>query len=104
MTNEEAIKELLADRALYGSDIVSAGDGTPEGDLMLTIDIAIAALEKKIPRKPHEIGFISAAFERCLISYCPRCGTRIASNIDGEFVGGKHQKYCGNCGQHLKWE
>ena len=27
MTNEEAIKELKEDRALYESDIVKAGDG-----------------------------------------------------------------------------
>lgn len=35
MTNEEAIKELKEDRALYEGDIVEAGDGTPDGQLML---------------------------------------------------------------------
>ena len=47
MTNKEAIKELKEDRTLYESDIVEPGDGTPDGDLMLAIDIAVEALEKQ---------------------------------------------------------
>ena len=47
MTNEEAIKELKEDMALYESDIVKAGDGTPDGDIMLAIDMAVEALEKQ---------------------------------------------------------
>lgn len=48
MNRQEAIKVLKEDRYLYESDIVSAGDGSPEGDLLLAIDMAVAALEKQI--------------------------------------------------------
>ena len=45
---KEAIKVLKKDRYLYESDIVSAGDGSPDGDLLLAIDMAVDALEKQI--------------------------------------------------------
>lgn len=48
MNAQEAIKVLKEDRYLYESDIVSAGDGSPDGDLLLAIDMAVAALEKQI--------------------------------------------------------
>lgn len=48
MNRQEAIKVLKEDRYLYESDIVSAGDGSPDGDLLLAIDMAVAALEKQI--------------------------------------------------------
>lgn len=44
MNRQEAIKVLK----LYESDIVSAGDGSPDGGLLLAIDMAVAALEKQI--------------------------------------------------------
>ena len=88
MTNEEAIKELKEDRALYESDIVEAGDGTPEGDLMLAIDMAIEALEKQIPRKPVEQGD------------CPTCG-RYVGYLDT--ITWELPKYCVECGQALDW-
>lgn len=101
MTNEEAIKELLADRALYGSDIVSAGDGTPEGDLMLALDIAVAAVGKQIPQKPLKRLCYYNGFYNFL---CPLCGERQISKNGGEWVAGKLQKHCGECGQALDWE
>lgn len=74
MTNEEAIKELKEDGTLYEGDIVEAGDGTPDGQLMLALDMAIEALEKQIPTKPVEKGDG--------ISYnCPSCG-RCAGYFD----------------------
>lgn len=83
MTTEQAIKELKSDRELYGSDIVYAGDGTPEGDLMLALDMGIAALEKQIPKKPVEV--------RNEI-VCPTCRTLVGSS-----------PYCRYCGQALDW-
>lgn len=109
MTNEEAIKELLADRALYGSDIVSAGDGTPEGDLMLALDIAVAAVGKQIPQKTLKRPFDysnskgKAYYENYDNFLCPSCGKRIISNINGGWVAGRRQKYCDKCGQALDW-
>ena len=46
MTPEEAIEILKEDKGLYGSEICYAGDGTPEGDLLQALDMAINALEK----------------------------------------------------------
>lgn len=93
MTNEEAIQTLKEDRALYEGDIVEAGDGTPDGQLMLALDMAIEALEKQIPRKTVEQGDG--------IDYnCPACG-RYVGYIDA--MAWETQKYCGECGQALKW-
>ncbi len=50
MTTEQAIKELKSDRELYGSDIIYAGDGTPDGDLMLALDMGIAPSKNRYRR------------------------------------------------------
>lgn len=80
MTNEEAIKELKEDRALYESDIVETGDGTPEGQLLLALDMAIEALEKQIPKKKKKR------------NECPECGYSYA-----------FEEFCPYCGQALDW-
>ena len=46
MTAEEAIEILKDDKELYESEICYAGDGTPDGDLIQTLDMAINALKK----------------------------------------------------------
>lgn len=46
MTVEKAIEILKEDKGLYGSEICYAGDGTPEGDLLQALDMAIEALKK----------------------------------------------------------
>ena len=91
MTNEEAIKELKEDRALYESDIVEEGDGTPEGQLMLAIDMAIEALEKQIPKEV----VIQKIDEGIELRYCPRCHVRFIRT---------GMNYCGDCGQALDWD
>lgn len=57
------------------------------------------ALEKQIPKKPRErkAGFKSFDY------VCPECGGRIISKIDGEWIAGKHSRYCERCGQALDW-
>ena len=91
MTNEEAIKELKEDRALYESDIVEAGDGTPDGGLMLAIDMTIEALKKQMPKEV----VIQKIDEDIEFLYCPRCHVRFIR------MG---MKYCGECGQALDWD
>lgn len=91
MTSEEAIKELKEDKALHESDIIDAGDGTPEGQIMLAIDMAIEALEKQMP-KEAVIQKISKSIE---MLYCPRCHVRFIR------MG---MNYCGDCGQALDWD
>lgn len=102
MTNEEAIKELLADRALYECDIVTAGDGTPDGDLMLALDIAVAAIERQLPKKPIRgnysvpINGIPTMLDENEFLKCPSC-----RHIDTILKYG--QKYCHHCGQSIDW-
>lgn len=100
MTAEQAINELKFDRGLYESEIVSAGDGTPDGDLMLALDMGIAALEKQIPKKiTHE-----ATLQRC--ATCPTC-----KNVLDEFIKFIPDQpkirvtftHCHFCGQALDW-
>ena len=86
MTTEQAIKELKSDRELYRSEIVYAGDGTPEGDLMLALDMGIAALEKQIPKKVTK-------------SACPSCNRIFLFRHSEKRKG----DYCDNCGQALDW-
>ena len=93
MTNEEAIKELKEDRALYESDIVETGDGTPEGQLLLALDMAIEALEKQIKKKPREA--VQSGF-----FWCPACSKAIKMRIEGSKI---NISYCPFCGQALDW-
>lgn len=90
MTYEEAIKELKSDKELYESDIVSAGDGTPEGDLILALDMAISALEKQIAKKVKSEKSTIDGF----IDYsCPICQGYLIDKTS----------HCCYCGQALDW-
>lgn len=101
MTNEEAIKELKEDRALYESDIVEAGDGTPKGQLMLALDMAIEALEKQVPKKPtfEGKGFDGNGNITYETRICPCCGEEYA--VDYYYY--YDYKYCPWCGQMIDW-
>lgn len=93
MTTEQAIEELKSDRELYGSDIVYAGDGTPDGDLMLALDMGISALEKQIPQKPTPSEKQHIRYAMCFT--CPSCGR--------DFSGTGIADFCYHCGQALDW-
>ena len=88
MTNEEAIQTLKEDRALYEGDIVEAGDGTPDGQLMLALDMAIEALEKQVPKK-----VAADIYDDGGVSHICLCGAEVEEN----------QAYCDVCGQALDW-
>ncbi len=88
MTNEEAIQTLKKDRALYEGDIVEAGDGTPDGQLMLALNMAIEALEKQMPRK-----VAADIYDDGEVSHICLCGAEVKEN----------QAYCDVCGQALDW-
>lgn len=47
MTRGEAIRELREDKALYETDNCHAGDGSPDGDLLEALDMAIEALRRE---------------------------------------------------------
>ena len=93
MKIEEAIDELQEDIALYESDITSAGDGTPDGDLIQALYMAINALEKQIPKKPI---LDKEQTMRFVTTYtCPKCGKG--------FTGTRVCSYCYRCGQKIDW-
>lgn len=62
--------------------------------------LAIFALEKQIPKKPITDSTHYAGFEEFL---CPSCKKRIISRLDGDWLAGRLQKYCDECGQALDW-
>ncbi len=89
MTIEETIsqlRDLKSDReSFYGVD-----DEIFRADAQ-ACDIAIAALEKQIPKKPTGIAHwnpLNLAF-----GYCPVCDTPVDWNVP----------YCPRCGQALDW-
>lgn len=95
MTTEQAIRELKSDRELYEGDIVYAGDGTPDGDLMLALDMGITALKKQILKKPIK-------YKDEIV--CPTCKNYINITDDDLYVYGiEPPKYCDECGQALDW-
>ena len=47
MTREEAIHVLQEDKALYETDFCHASDGSPDGDLLEALDMAIEALKRE---------------------------------------------------------
>ena len=98
MTTEQAIKELKSDRELYGSEIVYAGDGTPEGDLMLALDMGIAALKKQIPKKPIDVCTPVVTWGLCPI--CKGELNKLGNRPNRVF---ESTKYCPDCGQALDW-
>lgn len=53
MTYEEAIKLLKEDKSIYETEICFAGDGTPDGDLIMALNMAIEALEKQRKSNAH---------------------------------------------------
>lgn len=69
-------------------------------DITVALETAIEALKKQIARKP-----IKETLKLTDIQdfYCPSCKKRIISKLDGEWLSGRLQKYCDNCGQALRW-
>ena len=58
------------------------------------------ALEKQIPKKP----ILDTIFPSGIKWFrCPICNQKIVSRLDGEWIAGRPQKYCDNCGQALDW-
>ena len=64
-----------------------------------SLDIAISALEKQIPKEPKkkEENQYSTYYD------CPCCGGYLMSKIDGELCCGQEYKCCFRCGQALDW-
>lgn len=95
MTREEAIRELREDKALYETDNCHAGDGSPDGDLLEAIDMAIEALQADRPRGK----WIMHGEPPWYVRECSECGTKWH-----QWSGDSNPNYCGNCGAKMDGE
>lgn len=98
MTPKEAKEELKFNKSLYETEICHAGDGTPDGDLMQALDMAIETLGKQIPKKP--------ILEPWSPAICPSCGEELSGSLgDGYYKHYIHLERCPNieCSQRLDW-
>lgn len=70
-----------------------------QNDRISKLEWRLREIENKQPKKPQErkAGFKSYDY------VCPKCGKRLISKIDGEWVAGNHSKFCENCGEELDW-
>lgn len=89
MTPQEAIKLLELNVSFAPSAINE-----------YAVDVAKEALKKKIPHAPIKD---TANLIDLIDFYCPCCGNRIVSKLDGKIIAGRLQKYCDECGQALNW-
>lgn len=64
------------------------------------IDVATEAVKKQVPMKPT----VQNEDEYVVNYKCPKCGCRLISKIDGEYVAGMHYRCCYICGQRIDWE
>ena len=69
-------------------------------DYSVAFETAIEALEKLIPKKPIEDAARIVDYQTF---YCPICNKKIISRLDGNWIVGRIQKYCDDCGQALDW-
>lgn len=99
MTNEDAIKILKVNATL-----------SPKAtEFCEAVKIAVAAIERQMPQKPLKRPFDyselkgKSYYENYDDFLCPSCKKRIISNINGDWVAGRRQKYCDECGQALDW-
>ena len=90
MTPQEAI-ELIKWTPLMRYE----ADMEEKSELGQALDMAIAALEKQIPKKPYRDK------NNYMFWACPNCKKEIYCDTD---YGQQKFDYCTECGQKLKWE
>ena len=89
MTLQEIIEWLKSIKEKY----IHGGDEDFDKKRKIAIDIAISALEKRIPKKVKV-----EQFNRYNIYYCPTCDGCI-----GDSLGHIGDGFCSSCGQALDW-
>ena len=95
MTTEEAIKNI---KERHCTQNHYCTDGCMHGKENCEYSLAVAALEKQIPKKPieHKI-FYGADYT------CPNCKNYVGSYSVAIERLGRNDKLCDNCGQAIDW-
>ena len=78
---------------------VYKGKSIPKEALIECREVIHKACEKQIPKKPKTY----LVNMKHIDFLCPNCKKRIISKVDGEWLAGKNQKFCDECGQALDW-
>lgn len=64
------------------------------------LQVAIKALEKKIPKKPRKTDSYRGVLKRVYAYVCPTCGNACLEKYMNER---QNTMFCWNCGQKLDW-
>lgn len=67
------------------------------------IDIAIAALEKQIPKKPNTTPYYEEEFDSGSDHHCPNCDLIVGAFSDDTKEWVYQLTYCHDCGQKIDW-
>lgn len=97
MTNEEALNRFKWKYSLtkdYNDPHWEGGERREHSEWVEQLEIAIKALEKRIPKvAEHEDG---------VWNLCPCCGGSVCN--DTEHAVNKEVSYCEHCGQAIDWK
>ena len=100
ITNKEAI-EKIRERICCEEPIQHfCNDSCMYGINLCEFDIAIRAIEMRIPKSPSAETF----YDHVKVYGCPKCKSRIYATSSEKVLYGSMHKYCPDCGQALKWE
>lgn len=65
-----------------------------------SLDIAIEALEKQLPKRPRENGMSDGLIKKTKYYTCQTCGNCLLTEMMNER---QNTNYCWDCGQRLDW-
>lgn len=100
MTYEEALNQGIKMTDEYARNDLERYLLRKEEPIPKSVALGMKALEKQIPKKP----IMEKSNNICFDEFCcPSCKKRIISRLDGEWIAGKTQKYCDECGQAIDW-
>lgn len=91
--NEKKVREAI--------EVIKANYPT-SGYYMLreSLDIAIEALEKQLPKRPRENGMSDGLIKKTKYYTCQTCGNCLLTEMMNER---QNTNYCWDCGQRLDW-
>ena len=94
----KGIYEDCNENLCYNCDLCYAQGNT--GEHIKSIEIAIQALEKQIPKKPRKTDSYRGVLKRVYAYVCPTCGNACLEKYMNER---QNTMFCWDCGQKLDW-